>query len=182
MAVQVGVGEFLHDLSDEEGDAGPEVAEGLDSEVVWPVAFEELSDAGWCEAPEVAVGVGRAYWAHRRGGDEEQATWPHGREAVLDASARSAQEVQRLGEDDAVVGVRRQRADHFEVRDERRSGVRGIDATRCSGRPDRRRTLSCRRCPEPPAQTHGSQHDAPARTLRRTAGQPVCLGQGRSGH
>jgi hypothetical protein len=71
------------------------------------VPDEQFADAGWGEAPEVGVGVGGAHSAHRRCGGEEYTPRPQRAVAVLDARSGLSDEMKRLGEDDAVVAVRR---------------------------------------------------------------------------
>ena len=121
------VGKVFHDLPNEKGHTRSEVAEGFHREVAWPVPAEELGDACRCESPEVAVWVGRTYTAHRRCRGQEHAVRSQCGEAVLNALTGPAQQVERLGEDDAVVAVGRQRARQLEVRDERGARVHGID-------------------------------------------------------
>jgi hypothetical protein len=127
VVVEDEVGKLFHDLPDEEGHARSKIAERVHCEVAWPVPAEELGDTGRCESPEVAFWVGRAHAAHRRCGGKEHAVRSKCGEAVLNALTGPAQQVERSGEDDAVVGVGRQRARHLEVRDERGAQVRGID-------------------------------------------------------
>jgi hypothetical protein len=124
--VEDAIGKVLHDLADQEGDACPEIPESVDTEAARPVPVEEFADAGPRESPEVAGRVCRTHTAHRGCRGKEYAVRPQGTEAVFDTLPGPTQEVQRLGEDDAVVCVSRQRAGSLEVRDERRSRVRGI--------------------------------------------------------
>jgi hypothetical protein len=125
--VEDAIGKVLHDFADQEGDACPEIPESVDTEVARPVPVEEFADAGPRESPEVACRVRRTHTAHRGCRGKEYAVGPQGSEAVLDTLPGSTQKVQRLGEDDAVVCVSRQRAGLLEVRDERRARVRSID-------------------------------------------------------
>jgi hypothetical protein len=125
--VEDAIGKVLHDFADQEGDACPEISESVDTEAARPVPVEEFDDAGPGKSPEVAGRVCRTHTAHRGCRGKEYAVRPQGSEAVFDTLPGPTQQVERLGEDDAVVCVSRQRAGLLEVRDERRARVRGID-------------------------------------------------------
>ena len=123
-------------------EARPISAAAAVSTLPWPSTWtsasgqalpQPLLEAARRVAPEVAVGVLGVHPHDARHGDEQRPVGTQGPEDVLERRALVLEQVERLDQQDAVVGLRRQRARNAQVGDDRRVRVGGVQVHDVAG-------------------------------------------------